>query len=115
MASNVFWGPTGEFWYLAVRRRKFIAKMRMVQDVEIWNIVFNEYFWMVRDAKLDKGEAKLKKLDISGIDTGMGLERLLSNCAKNRKMFMRRIYLIMKRQKEERIIADHVKASVFII
>ena len=70
-------GPTTEIY----------CKNAEGEDVEIWNIVFNEYFCTGSRLQLDKGEAKLNKLDILGIDTGMGLERLFSDYAKKKNVY----------------------------
>jgi len=40
-----------------------------VDGVEIWNLVFNEYF--------QYEDGRLEKLKTKGIDTGAGLERML--------------------------------------
>ena len=95
---DVFWGPIWDSGPCGPTTEIY-CKNAEGEDVEIWNIVFNEYFCTGSRLQLDKGEAKLNKLDILGIDTGMGLERLLATMQK-RKMFTKRIYLIMKKQKK---------------
>ena len=57
-----FWGPTGEEGPCGPTTEIY------VKGIEIWNVVFNEFFC--------SKEKNLTKLDIQGIDTGMGLERL---------------------------------------
>lgn len=57
-----FWGPTGEEGPCGPTTEIY------VDGVEIWNIVFNEFYQ-------DKSKI-LKPLKIKGVDTGMGLERL---------------------------------------
>jgi alanyl-tRNA synthetase len=110
-----WWGPAGKTGPCGPDTEVF------VNNVEIWNCgVFMEY------VKNDKGEfipAKQKN-----IDTGMGVERtiaLLNNSKDNYitecfKPIIESIEQISgkkydKNKKEFRIIADHIKASVFII
>lgn len=94
-------GPTVEFY---------------VDGLEIWNLVFNEY-------KFENGgfiPAALK-----GVDTGMGLERLLAviNGAENvyhTDLFEKphkKLYELLKQENpvNERIILDHIKAAAFLI
>ncbi|MBY0376482.1 alanine--tRNA ligase, partial [Patescibacteria group bacterium] len=83
-------------------------------DVEIWNIVFNEYFCDASREKLNKGEATLKKLDVLGIDTGMGLERLLATVQNKKNVYDTDVFN-GEQTREDRVIADHVKAALFMI
>jgi len=86
--------------------------------VEIWNLVFIEY------NKLASG--KLEKLKKSSIDTGIGLERLtcvLNELPSNYETdlfadIVDNINSLAKNQndiKAVRIIADHLRAAVFLI
>ena len=84
--SDVFWGPTGDSGPCGPTTEIY-CKNANGEDVEIWNVVFNEYFCDNSREKLDKGEANLKKLDILGIDTGMGLERLLAIVQKKKSVY----------------------------
>lgn len=111
--SDVFWGPTGDSGPCGPTTEIY-CKNASGEDVEIWNIVFNEYFCNGSREKLDKGEAQLKKLPILGVDTGMGLERLVSIVQKKESVYDTDLFNGEK-TKEERIIADHIKASLFII
>src|SRR3989339_1640254 len=81
--EDVFWGPTGDSGPCGPTTEIY-CKNAVGEDVEIWNIVFNEYFCNGSREKLGKGEAKLKKLDVLGIDTGMGFERLLATVQKKK-------------------------------
>ncbi len=110
--SDVFWGPTGDSGPCGPTTEIYCKNADGV-DVEIWNIVFNEYFCDGSREKLDKGEATLKKLDVLGIDTGMGLERLLTVANKFESVYETDLFNNEK-TKEERIFADHVKTSLFI-
>ena len=111
--NDVFWGPTGDSGPCGPTTEIY-CKNADNKDVEIWNIVFNEYACDGSREKLDKGEATLKKLDILGIDTGMGFERLLAIVQKKKSVYGTDVFN-NEENKEERIVADHIKASLFII
>ena len=110
---DVFWGPIRDSGPCGPTTEIY-CKNAEGEDVEIWNIVFNEYFCTGSRLQLDKGEAKLNKLDILGIDTGMGLERLFSDYAKKKNVYETDLFN-NEETKEERIVADHIKASLFMI
>ncbi len=105
-------GPTVEFY---------------VDGMEVWNCVFNEY-------ALKNGGYKLS--ENKGVDTGMGLERLLAAVKDKKDIFQTELFqpifdkisqlghpmsksdsnkLKANEAKSYRIIADHIKAAVFII
>ena len=98
--ADNFWGPTGDEGPCGPTTEIYI------NGVEIWNIVFNE-FYKTRDGKYDS-------LPVRGIDTGMGLERLLVQ-VQNKKNVYETDLFNGEKSKENRIIADHVKASLFMI
>lgn len=88
-----------------------------IDDIEIWNLVFNEYVFC---------DGQYKKTDFKGVDTGMGLERLLTiiNRAENvyatdlfelSSQKLRELLAGQKNPPNEKIILDHIKAAVFII
>ncbi|MFC1625388.1 alanine--tRNA ligase [Patescibacteria group bacterium] len=97
-----FWGPTGNEGPCGPTTEIY------VNDLEIWNIVFNEYF-------CDK-EKNYKKLDKPGVDTGMGLERLAMVVQNKKNIFETDLFEpIMSMAKNNRIIADHLRATVFLM
>lgn len=109
-----FWGPTGDEGPCGPTTEIYSA------GIEIWNIVFNQYY--------QNRDRTLKDLEIFGIDTGMGLERLAKVSQNVKTVFETDLFLpIMeeikpkiqiknqKLNKLERIIVDHIKASVFLI
>ncbi len=98
--ADNFWGPTGDEGPCGPTTEIYI------NGVEIWNIVFNEYY------KTKEGVYGL--LETRGIDTGMGLERLLVQ-VQNKKNVYETDLFNNEQTKEERIVADHIKASLFII
>ena len=111
--EEVFWGPTGDSGPCGPTTEIY-CKNADSEDVEIWNIVFNEYFCDGSREKLDKGEVTLKKLDVLGVDTGMGFERLVS-IVQNKKSVYETDLFNKEKTREERIVADHIKTSLFII
>lgn len=111
--SDVFWGPTGDSGPCGPTTEIY-CKNANGDDVEIWNIVFNEYFCDGSREKLDKGEVNLKKLDVLGVDTGMGFERLLATVQKKKNVYETDVF-DNEEERVDRIVADHVKASVFMI
>lgn len=109
-----FWGPTGLEGPCGPTTEIHF------KDLEIWNLVFNEYF-------KDK-EGKLTRLSQKGVDTGMGLERLAMACQDQPSVYETDLFqpIIKEIRKyrgatpanfrmSERIIADHIKGSVFLI
>ena len=111
--ADVFWGPTGESGPCGPTTEIY-CRNASGKDVEIWNIVFNEYFSDGSRERLDKGEARLSKLTTFGIDTGMGFERLLA-MVQNKKNNYETDLFSGEKTREERIVADHIKASLFMI
>ena len=95
-----FWGPTGDEGPCGPTTEVYI------NGVEIWNIVFNEFY--------KNKDGKYEPLKVKGIDTGMGLERLLVQVQKKNNVYETDLFNNEK-TREERIIADHVKAALFLI
>jgi alanyl-tRNA synthetase len=135
-----FWGPTGlegpcgpttEIHYdlqgkPCKKGKKCIPNCDCGRFVELWNLVFNEYY---------QDEAgKLTPLQQKGVDTGMGLERLAMVVQGKTSVFetdlfsplMEVIISNLKYQnskpqpktqnfeRSKRIIADHIKGAVFL-
>jgi len=97
-------GPTVEFY---------------VDGIEVWNLVFNEFNLI--NGKYEPSQHK-------GVDTGMGLERLLTVINGKKNVYETDLFeSIIKKieelsgrkysdhQKEFRIITDHAKSAVFAI
>lgn len=111
--ADVFWGPTGNSGPCGPTTEIY-CKNTSGEDVEIWNVVFNEYFCDGSREQLDKSEVKLTKLPVLGIDTGMGFERLVSVVQKKESFYETDLFNGEK-TKEARIIADHLRASENLI
>ena len=122
--ADVFWGPTGDSGPCGPTTEIY-CKNANGDDVEIWNIVFNEYFCNGSREQLDRGEAKLKKLETLGVDTGMGFERLLATVQKKKSVYETDVFsLLMGNIKERspnfndrnaRVVVDHLRGAMFIM
>jgi alanyl-tRNA synthetase len=107
-----FWGPTGLEGPCGPTTEIHI------DGIEVWNLVFNEYY---KDR-----EGKLTPLKQKGVDTGMGLERLAMILQNKNSVFETDLFEPIIKElrirnyelgnvRSERIIADHIKGSVFLI
>ncbi|MEK7062386.1 MAG: alanine--tRNA ligase-related protein, partial [Patescibacteria group bacterium] len=107
-----FWGPTGEEGPCGPCTEIY------VDGVEIWNNVFNEYY-----KEKNGGFVKTKT---PGVDTGMGLERLTAMMQGVDDVFetdifqplvarVRELISSSEHDRVVRILADHLRASVFLI
>jgi alanyl-tRNA synthetase len=101
-----FWGPTGDEGPCGPTTEIYVS------GVEVWNVVFNEYY--------KHKDGKLENLKTAGIDTGMGLERLAAVIQK-KSIFETDLFgLIMESipkhldTRTRRIIADHLRTVVFL-
>ena len=106
--SDNFWGPTGEEGPCGPTTEIY------VDGIEIWNIVFNEYY--------QNKDKTLEPLEIKGVDTGMGLERLAMVLQKVPTVFDSDLFFELMRvlpgdmeERKKRIVADHLRAASFII
>ncbi len=126
-----FWGPVGEsgpcgptmeIHYEVSKTHHFPRSAQDLEErfVEIWNLVFNQYFQ-------DKN-GRLSDLPQFGIDTGMGLERLTMVLERKASVFETDLFadfLKILREKTEkdsssfllsyRIVADHLRGAIFLI
>ncbi len=126
-----FWGPTGNEGPCGPTTEIYI------DGVEIWNLVFNEYYQCTEVEPRYRGSTSvnLKKLETPGVDTGMGLERLAVMLQGTNNVFETDLFhpLISKIQEVAphisvsprfdpresasilRVLADHLRASIFLI
>lgn len=112
-----FWGPTGNEGPCGPTVEFY------VDGLEVWNIVFNEFYYNgSRDQLLSDPKPDLKSIKL-GIDTGMGLERLAMVAHKKPNIFETDLFepLIQILPEDgipdrvQRIIADHARAISFLI
>ena len=102
-----FWGPTGAEGPCGPTTEIYINR------VEVWNIVFNEYY--------KTPDGKFKKLETSGIDTGMGLERLAMVSQGVPTIFETDLFAPLmaivptEDKKLKRVIVDHVRGAANLI
>ncbi|MDQ3076153.1 MAG: alanine--tRNA ligase [bacterium] len=113
-------GPCSEMFYDMLgnigdlTKEEFIAAQKREDVIEIWNDVFMEF--EKKDGKV------IGKLNQKNVDTGAGLERITAVMQGKRTAYDTDLFLdIMSSfpksidQTKKRIIADHVRASVFMI
>ncbi|MEK7099180.1 MAG: alanine--tRNA ligase-related protein, partial [Patescibacteria group bacterium] len=119
--EDVFWGPTGAYGPCGPTTEIY-CKNAAGQDIEIWNIVFNEFLSSGSREELLAGHAKLEPLAVKGIDTGMGLERLAMCVQGKKNIFETDLYTPLMRHipadftdVQKRVIADHGRASAFLL
>lgn len=109
-----WWGPAGKIGPCGPDTEIFVNK------VEIWNNVFMQY---IKNEKQEYIQAEQKN-----VDTGMGVERTIAILNNLEDNYLTESFLLLikeieniskrnynKNKKEMRIIADHIKAAVFII
>jgi alanyl-tRNA synthetase len=109
-----WWDPAGETGPCGPDTEMF------VNGSEIWNDVFMQYN--------KDGKGNYKELKEKNVDTGMGVERMLAILEGKKSVYETSVFLpIIKeieklsgkkdlhKNKDARIIADHIKAAVFII
>ncbi len=125
--EDVFWGPTGNSGPCGPTTEIYCYNAN-APEVENWNLVFNEFICDGSKEDLLAGKANLTPLAMKGIDTGMGLERLALVVQGKSDIFEtdlfaplieevrgRNLYDYEQNKASERIIADHLRASVFLI
>ncbi|MDO8742483.1 MAG: alanine--tRNA ligase-related protein [bacterium] len=99
--ADNFWGPTGEEGPCGPTTEIY------VDGIEVWNIVFNEYY--------QNKDGGLTSLKVRGIDTGMGLERLVKVVQQTDSVFETDMFESLIQITDSRIVADHIRTSVFMI
>jgi alanyl-tRNA synthetase len=120
-AKNNWWsagdngpcGPDTEIFYDINEEKlgdmthdEFVKADDQGRVLEIWNNVFMEYE--------KQSGVVVGKLAQQNVDTGMGLERITMVCQGVKTVFDTDLFN-GEHTKEERIIVDHVKASLFMI
>ena len=112
--GDVFWGPTGSAGPCGPTTEIY-CRNAQGKDVEIWNVVFNQFFYLGTREELLSGtsDKKLEPLPTFGVDTGMGLERLAMIAQTKTNIFETDLFAPL--MAHGRIVADHVRASCFLI
>jgi alanyl-tRNA synthetase len=119
--DDVFWGPTGSSGPCGPTTEIY-CKNADGKNIEVWNIVFNEFFCSGSREQLLTGNANLKPLPMKGIDTGMGLERLAMIAQKTKAIFdtdlLAPLVSLLPSELDERkcrVIADHARGIAFLL
>ena len=121
--NDVFWGPTGTSGPCGPTTEIYCRNTEG-KDIEIWNIVFNEFFFPGSREELLSGHSRkeLQPLKIKGIDTGMGFERLAMISQAVPTIFdtdlLAPIASLAPEKlplRKKRIIADHVRGMTFLL
>ncbi|MEK7546913.1 MAG: alanine--tRNA ligase-related protein [Patescibacteria group bacterium] len=124
--DDVFWGPTGSSGPCGPTTEIY-CKNGAGQDIEVWNIVFNQYLYPGSREELNSGAPgkKLEPLKVPGVDTGMGLERLAMCMQKTKTIFETDLFKplmdVLQSQykyddvRARRILADHIRAATYLI
>ena len=123
--DDVFWGPTGSSGPCGPTTELY-CKNAAGQDIEVWNIVLNQFFYPGSREELNSGASgkKLEPLKTPGVDTGMGLDRLVMSVQKTRTIFETDLFAkpfgaILQSDsvsgQSSRIVADHLRASTFLL
>lgn len=121
--EDVFWGPTGNGGPCGPTTEIY-CRNAAGEDVEVWNIVFNQFLYPGSREELLAGAVgkSLEPLKIFGVDTGMGLERLAMISQKKRNIFETDLFAPLISllpstldPKVQRIIGDHTRACAFLL
>lgn len=121
--EDVFWGPTGSAGPCGPTTEIY-CKNANGKDVEIWNIVFNEFFFPGSREELLSGTSgkKLEPLKEPGVDTGMGIERLVMIAQKKKNIFETDLFDFIfpylpnhLTERIARIVADHLRGTTFLL
>ncbi len=122
------WGPTGNEGPCGPTTEIYVNDaLRQAQDkppVEVWNVVFNEFYYKgTREQLLKETDpSKFEHLKPAGIDTGMGLERLAMVVQGKNNIFETDLFAPILAAipenldvKIKRIVADHTRAIAFLV
>ena len=119
--EDVFWGPTGSKGPCGPTTEIY-CQTSEGKDVEVWNIVFNEFLCSSSREDLLAGQARLDRLPSPGVDTGMGFERLVTIVQKTASIYDTDAFqtvfgdiLKNENKKSGRIVADHLRSTVFLL
>ena len=125
-------GPDSEIFYDrgiaydpdGLGEKLFFEELENDRYIEVWNVVFSQY-----DARPGKPRSEYKELPQKNIDTGMGLERLVSIVQGGETNYDTDLFLPVIREVEKltpnkyegeykmayRVIADHIRTVIFAL
>ncbi len=124
--NDVFWGPTGSAGPCGPSTEIY-CKNAEGKDVEIWNIVFNQFFFSGSREELlsGKSDKTLAPLATRGIDTGAGFERVTMITQGVGSIYETDIFADLFNavaglgaqldNRTKRVIADHFRGATFLI
>lgn len=124
--DDVFWGPTGSGGPCGPTTEIYVkGKSFNGEPLEVWNIVFNQFYYPGSREELNQGidGKKLEPLPTPGVDTGMGLERLVMVSQDVSTIFETDLFKnplgglmdSIADKRAARIISDHLRASTFLL
>lgn len=121
--SEIFYDRGNDFDPEKIGEKLFFDELENDRYIEIWNVVFSQY-----DAKEGVERKSFKELPHQNIDTGMGLERMLSIIQDGETNFDTDLFLPIIHQIEMytkikyednkmafRVIADHIRTVTFAL
>lgn len=125
-------GPDSEIFYdrgetydpEGLGERLFFEELENDRYIEVWNVVFSQF-----DANPELPRSEYKELPQKNIDTGMGLERLVSIVQEGETNYDTDLFLPVIREVEKlasypyqgeykmayRVIADHIRTVTFAL
>lgn len=122
--SEIFFDRGEEYDPQGLGEKLFFEEMENDRYIEVWNVVFSQY-----DAKPGIPRSEYKELPQKNIDTGMGLERLVSLIQGGETNFDTDLFLPIIHATETyakynyegeykmayRVIADHIRTVTFAL
>lgn len=122
--TEIFYDRGEEYDPQGLGEKLFFDEMENDRYIEVWNVVFSQY-----DAKPGIPRSEYKELPQKNIDTGMGLERLVSLVQGGETNFDTDLFLPIIRATEKvakypyenehkmayRVIADHIRTVTFAL
>ncbi len=122
--SEIFFDRGEEYDPQGLGEKLFFEEMENDRYIEVWNVVFSQY-----DAKAGVPRSEYKELPQKNIDTGMGLERLVSLMQGGETNFDTDLFLPIIHATEKfakypyegeykmayRVIADHIRTVTFAL
>ena len=122
--TEIFFDRGEEFDPNGIGERLFFEELENDRYIEVWNVVFSQY-----NSKPGIPRSEYKELPQKNIDTGMGLERLVSLVQGGETNFDTDLFLPIIRATEKvaqypyakpnqmayRVIADHIRTVTFAL